>query len=152
MSKADSGIPQQVLDFLQRSEPPTPPPKDPFPPTQGGLLQSSPFIIKDSGERKQFASGMVRDVTTGKVEWHRTADGPMLERWAAHLTKGKEKYADVRPGVPNWTLAEGEEEYQRFRQSAYRHFMQWYRGERDEDHAAAVYFNVNGAEAVRSKA
>jgi hypothetical protein len=109
------------------------------------------FVIKDSGERKQFASGMVRDVTTGKLQWHRIFDGPMVERWAAHLTKGATKYPDVKPGTANWTLAAGDEELQRFKESALRHFMQWYRGETDEDHAAAVFFNVNGAEYVKAK-
>lgn len=114
-------------------------------------MDEKEFIIRDSGERKQFASGMVRDVTTGKLQWHRIFDGPMAERWAAHLTKGATKYPDVKPGTANWTLAAGDEELQRFKESALRHFMQWYRGETDEDHAAAVYFNVNGAEYVKAK-
>jgi hypothetical protein len=69
----------------------------------------------------------------------------------AHVTKGAAKYPDVKPGVPNWTLAAGPEEYQRFKDSAFRHFIQWYENERDEDHAAAVLFNINGAEYVRDK-
>src|ERR1700679_2396621 len=109
------------------------------------------FVVKDSGKRQEFKSGMVRDTTDGKIEWHRVADGPMLERWADHLTKGNTKYPDTAPGVPNWTLAQGNEEYQRFRQSAFRHFMQWYYGVTDEDHAAATFFNINGAETVNAK-
>lgn len=109
------------------------------------------FTVKDSGQRQEFAGGMVRDTTEGKTHWHRVADGPMLRRWAEHLTKGADKYPDVEPGKPNWTLANGEEEYQRFKQSAFRHFFQWYIGNRDEDHAAAVLFNINGAEYVREK-
>lgn len=109
------------------------------------------FTIKDSGKRQSFASGMVRDVQTDKIEYTRVLDGPMLERWAAHLTKGAKKYPDVAPGVSNWTLAAGEEEYRRFLESAMRHFIQWINGDRDEDHAAAVFFNVNGAEYVRAK-
>lgn len=109
------------------------------------------FTIKDSGERQEFTSGMVRDTTTGKTEWHRIIDGPMLSRWAVHLTKGGIKYPDIKPGVANWTLACGDPEYQRFKQSAFRHFMQWFNGDRDEDHAAAVFFNINGAEYVRGK-
>lgn len=109
------------------------------------------FEVKDSGQRAEFASGMVRDVTTGKVEWHRAFDGPMMERYARHLTVAKAKYPDIAPGVPNWTLAAGDEERERFRQSAFRHFMQWFRGDTDEDHAAAVYFNINGAEYVKDK-
>ncbi|MGL5935061.1 MAG: dATP/dGTP diphosphohydrolase domain-containing protein [Cetobacterium sp.] len=109
------------------------------------------FIVKDSGEREVFSSGMQRDTTTGKVEYWRTIIGPMFWRLAEHLTKGAVKYPDVKPGIPNWTLATGEAELLRFRQSAFRHFLQWYQGEVDEDHAAAVFFNINGAEYVRSK-
>ncbi len=101
------------------------------------------FPIKDSGERKEFASGMQRDTTTDKVLWHLVADGPMLERYATHLTNGAKKY-DPR----NWMKADSPEEWERFRESGYRHFMQWYNGDRDEDHAAAVWFNTNGAEYV----
>lgn len=111
----------------------------------------SDFVVKDSGERKQFGSGMVRDTSAGKVRYHRCADGPMLRRWAEHLTRGAAKYADVAPGVANWTLADGPEELARFRESAFTHFMQWYYGETDEDHAAAVYFNINGAEYVKGQ-
>lgn len=109
------------------------------------------FIVKDSGERQEFTSGMVRDITAGKTDWHRVADGPMLKRWAEHLTKGKDKYPDVEPGTPNWTLASGPHEMQRFRESAFRHFMQWYLHDCDEDHAAAVIFNINGFEYVKKR-
>lgn len=107
------------------------------------------FEVKDSGERKSFAGGMVRDVTEGKVSFHRVMDGPMLERWAQRLTDAEKKYPDPLPGVANWTLARGDEEYHRFRESAFRHFIQWFKGETDEDHAAAVFFNINGAEYVK---
>jgi hypothetical protein len=108
------------------------------------------FVVKDSGERQSFASGMVRDTTAGKTNFLRLFDGPMAERWAAHLTKGAVKYPDVRPGVPNWTLAAGAPEAQRFKESAVRHFVQWLRGDTDEDHAAAVFFNINGYEYVQA--
>ena len=104
------------------------------------------FTVKDSGQRLEFDSGMRRDVTDGKVLWSLIYSGPMLERWAQHLTAGAEKY-----GPDNWLLAQGEAELQRFRDSAARHFAQWMRGDRDEDHAAAVFFNLNGAEYVRDR-
>jgi hypothetical protein len=47
--------------------------------------------------------------------------------------------------------AEGPEEYKRFVCSFCRHLKQYLNGERDEDHAAAVFFNLNGAEYVRPK-
>lgn len=86
---------------------------------------------------------MVRDTVAGKTDYSLITDGPMFDRWAEHLTKGAIKYE-----ARNWMKARGEAEYERFRTSAFRHFLQWFRGERDEDHAAAVYFNINGAEFV----
>lgn len=109
------------------------------------------FEIKDSGTREEFKSGMVRDTAQDKVDYTRVLDGPMHDRWAEHLTKGEIKYPDVAPGIPNWTLAEGEQELIRFKKSAARHFRQWMRGDTDEDHAAATYFNINGYEYVKQK-
>jgi len=93
----------------------------------------------------------VRDTSAGKLRYGRVLDGPMLDRWAAHLQKGAVKYPDVAPGVANWTLAKGPAELQRFRESAFSHFVKWLRGETDEDHAAAVFFNINGAEYVEAQ-
>lgn len=109
------------------------------------------YEIKDSGKREEFASGMVRDTATDKIDFLRVMEGPMFDRWAEHLSKGAIKYPDIKPGVANWTLASGEAELARFRKSAMRHFRQWLRGDTDEDHAAAVFFNINGAEYVRGK-
>jgi hypothetical protein len=109
------------------------------------------FEIKDSGARQEFKSGMVRDTTAGKINYLKVLDGPMFDRWAEHLTKGAIKYPDVSPGVANWTLASGVEELIRFKQSAFSHFRKWVREEMDEDHAAALFFNVNGYEFVKEK-
>ena len=109
------------------------------------------FVVKDSGERREFVSGMVRDTDDNKPDIELIFNGPMTDRWAEHLTKGAKKYPDVQPGVPNWTLAEGDAERIRFRKSAVRHFRQWLRGDVDEDHAAAVFFNINGYEYVKAK-
>lgn len=106
----------------------------------------SSFETKDSGKREQFSSGMVRDTTEGKSDPSLVLDGPMFTRWVALLDRGAQKYAKR-----NWTKASGEAEYNRFRESAFRHFLQWMNDERDEDHAAAVIFNINGAEYVREK-
>lgn len=104
------------------------------------------FVVKDSGERKTFESGMVRDTTTDKTDYSLVLDGPMFERWAKHLTLGAKKYSSR-----NWMKAEGQAELDRFRESAFRHFVQWFRGDIDEDHGAAVMFNINGAEYVKEK-
>ena len=107
---------------------------------------SAEFQVKDSGKRQEFDSGMVRDTEEGKVNYTRIFDGVMADRWATHLTLAEPKYPDVEVGVPNWTLAKTEEERERFRVSAARHFRQWLAGETDEDHAAALIFNIDGAE------
>jgi len=104
------------------------------------------FTIKDSGYREEFASGMVRDTADDKLDPSLVKDGPMYKRWVTHLTLGAKKYA-----ARNWMKASGQAEYDRFRQSAQRHFDQWFDGETDEDHAAAVFFNINGAEYVRDR-
>src|SRR5688572_15707292 len=104
------------------------------------------FTVKDSGKREQFSSGMARDVTEGKIDYILSMDGTMFERWAQHMTKGAVKYSKR-----NWLKAAGEIELARFRESALRHFIQWYRGEDSEDHASAVFFNINGAEYVKGK-
>jgi len=104
------------------------------------------FTIKDSGEREEYSSGMVRDTATEKTDYSLVLDGPMFERWAVHLTNGAKKYSKR-----NWMLAAGQPELVRFKESALRHFIEWYRGDIDEDHAAAVIFNINGAEFVQEK-
>lgn len=104
------------------------------------------FEIKDSGERTQFESGMVRDTATDKIDYSLALDGPMFKRLAEHLTKGAKKYSKR-----NWMQASGQAELDRFRESALRHFLQWFNGETDEDHAAAVLFNINGAEFVKER-
>ena len=111
---------------------------------------SHDFVVKDSGQRVNFESGMVRDVATDKIDYELPLNGPMFDRWADHLTKGAVKYPDPVPGAANWMRASGVEEQIRFRKSAVRHFRQWLRGDTDEDHAAAIFFNVNGFEYVNT--
>lgn len=109
------------------------------------------YATKDSGKRQNYDSGMRRDVQEGKPDFYLCiTDQPysdqMLTRWAELMERGAVKY-----GRRNWQLADSEEELDRFKASAFRHFMQWVTGEDDEDHAAAVFFNINAAEYVKSK-
>ncbi len=117
--------------------------------TLDGSDMRTGFVVKDSGKREEFSSGMVRDTSDGKQQFHRVLEGPMFHRWANHLTKGATKYPDNPDGSANWTKASGAPELRRFKESALRHFIQWYYGQVDEDHAAAVLFNINGAEFVK---
>jgi hypothetical protein len=102
------------------------------------------YITKDSGVRQEFASGMRRDVQQGKPNFSllMAKDLPykeqLITRWAELMSRGAEKY-----GLRNWEKASSEEELERFKSSAFRHFMQFISGEDDEDHAAATLFNIN---------
>lgn len=109
-------------------------------------MNESKSIIKDSGKRQQYKSGMVRDVTDDKIDYSLIYDGPMMDRWALHLTLGAKKYLPR-----NWMLADGQEELARFKESACRHFRQWVRGDADEMHEAAVFFNINAYEYLKEK-
>lgn len=109
------------------------------------------YETKDSGKRQNYKSGMRRDVQEGKPDFFLClTDAPyeeqLLTRWAALMERGATKY-----GRRNWQLADSEEELERFKSSAFRHFMQWISGEDDEDHAAAVLFNINAAEYTKYK-
>lgn len=97
-------------------------------------------MIKDSGKRQQLP-GMVRDVADDKVDYTLVLDGPLFDRLARHLTEGAKKYSKR-----NWMGAHTQEEYDRFRESMVRHLIQYLRGDTDEDHFAAVAFNLNGME------
>lgn len=106
----------------------------------------SEFKIKDSGKRAEYKSGMVRDLTEDKIDYSLVFDGPLINRLAVHLTKGAKKY-----NKRNWLKANGQEELDRFRESAVRHFMQWYYGENEEDHFSATVFNLNAYEYLKEK-
>lgn len=110
----------------------------------------SHFETKDSGKRETFITGMQRDVNEGKERFDLLLpkqlhyDNQMLVRWARLMERGANKYEER-----NWEKASTSCELDRFKESAFRHFMQWFVGEEDEDHAAAVFFNINGAEYVQ---
>ena len=110
------------------------------------------FETKDSGERQEYSSGMRRDVQRSKPRFDLLlTDGlpyedQFLTRLAGLLSRGAEKY-----GERNWQLANSREELERFKASALRHMTQWACGERDEDHAAAVAFNLMAFEYVKWK-
>lgn len=103
------------------------------------------FVVKDSGVREEYESGMKRDTQEGKPDYT-LIHIPFLTRLAEHLGKGAIKY-----GENNWQLADSPKELRRFRKSATRHLIQWLSGEQDEDHAAAVVFNLMAAEYVKQR-
>jgi hypothetical protein len=104
------------------------------------------YITKDSSERQTFTTGMQRD--SGRKDLRPDLlPGAMLVRWAELMGRGAAKYE-----ARNWEKAETQEELDRFMEGAFRHFVQWFYGlNTEEDHAAAVFFNIAGAEHVKAK-
>lgn len=113
-------------------------------------MSKKTFQTKDSGARQEYKSGMRRDLQKGKPRYDLIIgighENNMLKRWAELMERGMDKY-----GYRNWELADSEEEYIRFKASAFRHFIQWFEDEDDEDHGAAVFFNINAAEFLKEK-
>lgn len=107
-------------------------------------------ITKDSGRRASFSNGGVRDTQDGKPRFDLVLpktvpyDRQMLTRFAALMARGAEKYSDR-----NWEQFSDQDALDRAKASAMRHLIQWMTDEDDEDHAAAVYFNVMAAEYVK---
>ena len=100
-------------------------------------VKASPKIfdrpVKDSGKRDTFSTGAVRDIGEAKGAYELLSP-IFLKRLAILLQKGAAKY-DAR----NW---EKGMPMGRTFQSLIRHAYQYLEGHRDEDHLAAVAFNV----------
>lgn len=90
--------------------------------------------LKDSGQREEFPSGMVRDIRTGKGRYDLIS--PYAERRLAKIMeKGCAKYGDR-----NWELGA---DPQRFYDSLRRHLAQWQMGMTDEDHLGQAFWNLH---------
>lgn len=122
------------------------------PPPSFTPINSGEYRTLDSGVRQPYKSGMVRDGQGGKPRFDllRPKGVPFYKQFftrvAMLMTRGAEKY-----GFRNWEMANSQEELERFETSAERHMQQYLAGETDEDHAAAVVFNLLAAETVRWK-
>jgi hypothetical protein len=103
----------------------------------------SDFTIKDGGDRTEFKGGGHRDTEDGKIDYTLAYDGPMFKRYAIHMTKGASKYE-----ARNWMQFSDREALERAKRSLARHYHQYVSGERDEDHAAAIIFNLNVIERI----
>ncbi len=104
------------------------------------------FIVKDSGNRTEYVSGMVRDIQEDKLNYIMLRDGPMYKRWMHHKHKGDKKY-----GIRNWMKAKGQAELDGAWASFSRHVEDYIDGKTDEDHAAAIFFNINLIEYIKER-
>jgi hypothetical protein len=93
------------------------------------------FVTKDSGARQEFKTGSVRDKATGKGRYDLIPTEP-LRRLAGLYERGAAKYGDR-----NW---EKGQPLMRYIDSMMRHVNCLVAGEPDEDHAAAIAWNVFG--------
>jgi len=91
------------------------------------------FVTKDSGQRESFDTGAKRDTQEGKPRYDLIPPGP-LRRLAMLYARGAEKYDEH-----NW--AKGMP-MSRCVASLLRHVYQFIKGDKDEDHGAAIIFNV----------
>ena len=111
--------------------------KDLFEPKEGETN-----VILDSGNRREFETGAVRDMPEGKGRMD-------LLPWAAimevskHCEAGAKKYGEhnVDKGIPTNSLCD----------SAARHLAKYLDGWKDEDHLLAAAWNLLWALQMRTK-
>jgi hypothetical protein len=90
-------------------------------------------VLKDSGERRQFSTGAVRDRAAGKGRFDLITP-QMMFRLARHYEAGALKYSDR-----NW---EKGMEISNYVDAALRHIEKYKDGWDDEDHLAAAIWNL----------
>ena len=98
-----------------------------------GFHREEGFVLKDGGDRREFASGAVRDVASDK-ERPDLISPFALRRVGRWLAMGAKKYGDR-----NW---EKGMPFSVCFASLMRHALKYAMGWRDEDHLAAIVFNA----------
>jgi hypothetical protein len=93
----------------------------------------SEFVVKDSGQRREFSTGAKRDMDDNKPRPDLISPHA-LQRVGVHMAKGAKKYGDR-----NWEKGMPVSIYIA---SLFRHLLAYQMGLRDEDHMAAVMFNA----------
>ena len=82
---------------------------------------------------REFDTGSKRDTATGKPRMS-LVPTEELKRVAMHYTTGAEKYSEN-----NWKLGQPTSVLY---DSAQRHLLSWWQGDKSEDHAAAAVWNI----------
>lgn len=92
--------------------------------------------ILDSGNRREFETGFVRDMAEGKGRMDLLPWAAIME-WSKHSEKGAIKYGErnIDKGCPISVLLD----------SALRHIAKYLEGYDDEDHLSAALWNVGWA-------
>ena len=89
--------------------------------------------ILDSGNRREFPTGAVRDIEEGKGRFDLL---PMcaIRRLAVHCENGAKKYGErnCEKGIPTSSLMD----------SAMRHLTKYIEGWKDEDHLVSAFWNI----------
>ena len=91
----------------------------------------------DSGNRKEYVGGALRDRPIGKGMFQ-LLPPKALKRWAIRCEVGHLKYGDGRNWESGMPIGE-------FINSALRHINQYLEGLNDEDHLAAALWNIGAA-------
>lgn len=89
-------------------------------------------MIKDSGNRREFESGAVRDIQEGKGRMDLLPACAII-RLSKHFENGAKKYEERNweKGIPTHSFID----------SAIRHLMKYLDGATDEDHLCAAAWN-----------
>jgi|LFRM01.1.fsa_nt_gb hypothetical protein len=92
--------------------------------------------VKDSGVRREFGTGAVRDISEGKGDMYSLPPAAIL-RISRHYEAGAKKYSRLNymKGIPVSSFVD----------SALRHLFKYLDGWDDEDHLSAAAFNILGA-------
>lgn len=92
--------------------------------------------IKDSGNRRSFNTGAVRDIEEGKGRYD-LLPWDAIDELAKHCEQGSIKYGErnCEKGIPIHSLVD----------SAIRHLSCYMRGQIDENHLVAAMWNISFA-------
>ena len=91
------------------------------------------MTIKDSGERREFETGAVRDIQEGKGRYD-LLPWEAIHQLALHCEAGALKYGErnCEKGIPLSSLLD----------SAFRHLSKYMMGFTDEPHLRAAFWNI----------